>query len=574
MAVARSKLNLTSTTKAEAVPSGPKQLPPGEKSVQPAADEPSRGTESIDVTTSTKSELAPIGVLPLTPPSATLDPQARISKTLDLIDLDQETTPKAFRTRAVVQASLVDPQVLTPLAEPVPGPLRNTELHSEFARVLSKYGRNISQELLSQLESFQTKLVAQAMPGTPRSAEAIATLATPKIVVKIPQPVTAAGVSTTVQTPATESPVAPHAEASSQRLVLSQQVAPHPTPSKASVPSRAPEPNEKVAHEARLGQSPVSRPTTFPRIVDTVHTRANIFGEHIVKTRFRSRTSSVASSIDSTADSLSSISAGFSQLTLREQIQASPSTEVPAGAVYAEAAVPNSSQALSTMSAEAVQQGAVQSLLSVRETPSLVDSAVARQYDRQSVSGSLQYASANPFVQPVPKEISRASSRATSMETPFVQPVVGEKPRASSRSTSIEYQSASPWDLSRSSQRYPTTPYNRNEAPGRLPSRVAPKPPLPAFLQGLQPNKDPAGAARAQYGGTVKHHSHERDLAQDSDGQVHSPAPAATRGPPLPTTSQTPVNDPAKYRNSQMKQENEPLTKVKDPWQRARDRSV
>ncbi|KAL8828936.1 MAG: hypothetical protein Q9191_002306 [Dirinaria sp. TL-2023a] len=143
-----------------------------------------------------------------------------------------------------------------------------------------------------------------------------------------------------------------------------------------------------------------------------------------------------------------------------------------------EAMAAEATQEYSEASTEPVNEGIVQPRFIVRQTPTLIDSAVAREYARPPLQTPV-YAIINPFATPAAEGRSRATSRTPSAEQ---QPSSRREP--------------SPF-----SERFPTVPYNWSEAPRRAANTNVPRKQLPAFLQGLQPNKDPTASVRAQYGG-------------------------------------------------------------------------
>ena len=263
-------------------------------------------------------------------------------------------------------------------------------------------------------------------------------------------------------------------------------------------------------------------------VLDTAAGKSNIFGEHIIKERYRSPR---GSSISTIARPIESISMGLRKLSLIEQDSngtASPKALNPkesmitqdAGYVakdpltplndsvaesrgndhksssivdtvampsYAAAATVNSlMQETVKVSTELIGDNIVRSRFNALKKPYITESAVPRQY-----SGSTP--------KNIPPAINTASKYATT--NPFAQPSTKEGYQVSAPSNQSEKRSSAKRETSPFAERFPTTPYQWDDAPKRLAKTQATRTPLPAFLQGYKTSKDPGAAARAQYGG-------------------------------------------------------------------------
>jgi len=512
MAAAKRMFKLTSTKKAEPMPLALEQSTSTVKPpVQRAANLPPR--EILAENTAPRGVTSTTDRLSMTSP-AILAAQIGAFKKPEAMARDAKSASSPNHRTADTSSTV------TNLAAPSPSEkagCEETELPSAVARFLSDYGSAMPSGMLLNLQGY---LVGQAISNDPKTAkmtaykkadasakktkDAVAKLPTdsaeaksvgvsakPKIVIKLPQLVN------TNQEPTATQPFTVKASSTSvvnkpsfQPLKVRQEIFSPPAPPKAPVPTRTSRSNEPIALETRLVQSSAS---PVVRIKGDGRARAVILGEHVFKDRYSIDDDNVTSPMNSTVDAQSPIIAALSHLSLREQHRPSSSVGGPARSVDTDIKPVNSSPAVPVKS---TRQGVAQSLLTAAETPNLIGSAVER-------PSPPRYATENPFVQPLPREKSRAAIRAPPFGEAFVQPVLEGRSRASSRATSTEVPPSARVDSLSATKRFPTTPYSWNEDTKRAPSGDSLKPQLPAFLQGLQPNKDPAAAARAQYGGIV-----------------------------------------------------------------------
>ena len=444
-----------------------------------------------------------------------------------------------------------------------------------LAQLLLEHRGTMPPELFAQLQGY---LATQPNPSNDWHPDATPASITPETVVKVTEPNTASGASTTDLPPFREAP-STQVKAPSPKLTVGHKNLPVLTTSQATISNDASVSEKPAGIEAVPDQAQTPAPPRVQQTMRIVPGQFNIFGEHVIKDRYSAQTSSTTSPMTSKADPLSPLSAGFSRLSLREKDHPGVRLGVPAPSTDAKATAPNFTPAASIKDA---QQRLVQAQFTARETPKVVDSAVARQYAAQSVSNLPQYASTNPFAQPLAKEKAKASSRAMSTENPLGVPLAADRSRASSQVTSTELP-AFLRQPSPPTQRFPTTPYNWNQALKRAPSGGSSKLQLPAFLQGIQPNKDTAAAARAQYGGTMANiNAPKRDSSENGNHEARPAARTATGETPSTTSSQPVLGSQGASSTSQAKKENQPPAKVKDAtfyesvealrkWQRTRE---
>ena len=444
-----------------------------------------------------------------------------------------------------------------------------------LVQLLLEHRDTMPPELFAQLQGY---LATQPEPTTHWHLDANPASITLESVVKVPEPNTTSGASTTDLPPFREAP-STQVKAPSPKLTVGHEDLPVLTQSKATTSNDASVSEKPAETEAVPYQALTPAPPREPQTMRIVPGQLNIFGEHVIKDRYSTQTSSATSPVTSKADPPSPLSAGFSQLSLREKDHPGFIFEVPAHSTDAKATAPNFTQAASTKDP---QQRQAQAQFTARETPKVIDSAVARQYAAQSVSNLPQYASTNPFAQPLSKEKAKESSRTMPTENPLGVPLAVERSRASSQVTSTELP-AFLRQPSPPTQRFPTTPYNWNQAPKRAPSGGSSKLQLPAFLQGIQPNKDTAAAARAQYGGTMANINAPRhDSSENGNHEARPAARTAARETSFATSSQPVLGSQSAGSTSQAKKENQPPVKVKDAtfyesvealrkWQRTRE---
>ena len=426
-----------------------------------------------------------------------------------------------------------------------------------LAQLLLEHRGTMPPELFAQLQGY---LATQPKPSTNWHPDACPASIIPEILVKVREPNTASGASTTDLPPFGEVP-GTQFKAPSPKLTVGHENLPVLATSKATTSTDASVFEKPAGIEAVPDQPQTPAPSRVPQTMRIVPGQLNIFGEHVIKDRYSTQTSSATSPMTGKADPLSPLSAGFSQLSLREKDHPGVGFGVPAPSTDAKATAPNSTPATSIKD---TQQRQVQAQFTARETPKVIDSAVARQYAAQSVSNPPQYASTNPFAQPLSKEKVKESSRTMSTANPLGVPLAVDRSRASSQVTSTEL----PVLLRQPSpptQRFPTTPYNWNQAPKRAPSGGSSKLQLPAFLQGIQPNKDTAAAARAQYGGAMANiNAPKRDSSANGNHEARPAARVAARETPFATSSQPVLGSQSASSTSQTKKENQPPVKVKD----------
>lgn len=542
MAAAKRMFKIASTKKVEPMPMALKQSVSTVKPIQPAADLPpteilSEFAESRKVTSTTDrlSITSPVNVAA----------QNEALKKPEAMARDAKSTSKSNHGTAEIPSTTTDPAAPS-LNEKVIS--AEVKLPSAVIQFLSDYGSAMPSGMLLNLQGY---LVGQAISNDPKSANmtafkkadvstkkpkdsvakqsAIATEANsldastkPKIVIKLPQLVGANQNATGTRPPtAKTSSTSVVNQAPSQSLQVRQEIHALPATPKAPVPKETLRSNEPIALKARLVQSSASLPSPVVRIKGDGRARAVIFGEHVSKDRYSIDDDSVTSPVHSAVDPQSPISAALSHLSLREQHRPSPNVGAPVGAMITDIKPINSSPAVPIKHA---QQGVAKSLFTAVETPNLIGSAVER-------PSPPRYATENPFVQPLLREKSRAVSRPTPVPEAFVQPVLAARSRTSSRATSTEVPPSARLDSLSATKRYATTPYSWDEDTKRAPSGDGLKPQLPAFLQGLQPNKDPAAAARAQYGGILSAGSKYTRKENQSQGKEQDPLQSAqTRG--------------------------------------------
>ena len=412
-------------------------------------------------------------------------------------------------------------------------PTPSTDKLAEVNRLLSTIETAIPPALLGQLKTLQAQWAAHAASATGQPPNLA-----PRVVVNPPQGSSTVGVSMkSLSSPPSPSKGKLAAAATVERP--SQDT----SQSQATPKAKASSPIQKVVKtvpqpQTTLNPTAPTQPTSKPALNVEDH---NIFGERIVKDRFRSRQDSLASSATAgTMDSAGSVRALFEGLTLADKTQAREQpSDLPSPV---EAAAANVAKKASKAPPEPVNEGIVQPRFNVRQTPSLIDSAVGRQYARQPVK-TPPYATANPFATPTSEVRSRETSR-----TPSAEP------------TPSSHHEPSPF-----SERFPTVPYNWSEAPRRAASTNASKKQLPAFLQGLQPSKDPAGAARAQYGGIAPS---ARVKIENRDPRSENATTTSSKG------STVALSGPSGEHAPQMKSGNEHTSTAKDPRELARKRGI
>lgn len=315
-----------------------------------------------------------------------------------------------------------------------------------------------------------------------------------------------------------------------------------------------------------------------------------IFGEHIQKDHFHAREQleSVDSSVASTTDGIRSVSAEFSQLTLRERTSsrqpasvtpvAEPATlpvEPPVthkhtmrespriidNAItrqYSSLSTKNASTPQPAVQPTAPEKPTVTHKHTMRETPRLIDSSVTRQYSSQTAQNiEPVYASTNPFAQ---------------------QSVTTGRSRASSRTTSTTQQSPQEArrDTSPFRERFDTVPYRWVENPARAArssiASITPKPKIPDFLRNPHPGgEDVGGAARRQYGGGSAHTDPQPQvLTESTNRQVHSRVTTPTTAKPITSSTHTPSMAVSATSRGSVSMENERSLAKKDPWAPAR----
>ncbi len=535
MAAAKRMFKSPSTRKVEPTPLALKQSVSTVKPVQPAASLPSR--ETLSESAASPKVTSTTDRLSITSP-ANLAAQNDALRKPEAMARDAKSTSNPNHKTAEMPSTTTDPVAPSPTEKVISG---EVELPSAVAQFLANYGSAMPSGMLLNLQGY---LVGQAISNDPKSAnitafkkadasttktkDAVAKQSTiaaeansvdasakPKIVIKLPQLGGANENSTGTQPPTAKAPSTSVVnKASSQSLQVRQEIHPLPATPKAPVPTRTLRSNEPIALEARLVQSSASLPSPVVRIKGDGRARAVIFGEHVFKDRYSIDDDNVTSPVNSTVDAQSPISAALTHLSLREQHRPNPSVGAPARAVNTDIKPINFPPAVPV---KHTQQGVTRSLLTAAETPNLIGSAVER-------PSPPRYATENPFVQPLLREMSRAASRATPLAEAFVQPVLEGRSRASSRATSTEVPRL---DSLSGTKRYATTPYSWNEDTKRAPSGAGLKPQLPAFLQGLQPSKDPAAAARAQYGGIVSAGSKYTRKENQPPGKEQDPMQSA-----------------------------------------------
>lgn len=514
MAAAKRMFKIPSTKKVEPIPMALTQSIFTVKPVQPAAILPPTETlteaAASRKVTSTTDRLSPTSPVNLAAQNGALEK-------LEAMARDAKSTPILSHRPAEIPSTTTDPAAPSLNEKVISGEVK---LPSAVAQFLSDYGSAMPSGMLLNLQGY---LVGQAISNAPKSAsttasqkanaskkktkDAVAKQSTaaaeansvdvsakPKIVIKLPQLAGANEGSIDTQPPTAKAPSSTAVnKASSQSPQLRQEIHALPATPKAPVPTQTLRSNEPIALEARLVQSAASLRSPVVRIKGDGRARAVIFGEHVFKDRYSIDDDSVTSPMNSTVDAQSPISAALGHLSLREQHRLSPNVGTPVPTMSTDIKPINSSPPVPI---KHTQQGVAKSLFTVAETPNLIGSAV----DRPSPP---HYATENPFVQPLFREKSRAVSRATPIPEAFIQPLLAGRSRTSSRATSTEAPPSSRLDSLSAKKRYATTPYSWDEDTKRAPSGDGSKPQLPAFLQGLQPNKDPAAAARTQYGGIV-----------------------------------------------------------------------
>ena len=364
---------------------------------------------------------------------------------------------------------------------------QKSELSPAIAQLLSDHRGIMPPTLFTQLQEY---LANQAQSTTEKHIYPASTQTSPKAIVKIPKPIS------TKASPIKAS--APLAESGLQDPVISRKENPSQVLTNAPVPIEAPV--KPVAVASVSAQPSISVPSTTSGIASVLRSKPNIFGEHVIKDRYTALASSNVSHAKSSESPISPLSAGFSKLTLREPDNpiktASSSSQGQSANVETKA---SGSSPILPIKLE--QKGPVQARLAASATPHVVDSAIARQYAHapKSVSPTSppKYATVNPFALSISKEHSPLPTRAqeNSVKQSLSQNPLGEDSQMPSEPKSTEIiTSASRGDPSSVNKRFPTTPYNWNER------GAASKLQLPAFLQDLEPNRDMAAAARAQHG--------------------------------------------------------------------------
>ena len=511
-----------------------------------------------------------IGIVPLkaelrnkeqvTPQGEFTTPTARDDK-LE-VDLEQvtpqgeSTTPNAHDDKEEVRLEQVAPP-----GESTTPDNRDNKL-ADVSRLIANIGKVAPMALLEQLKAFQAELEARAskVPEQPL-------IVAPRVVISPSRAPIAVGKSLqSLSPPPSPSTVkdvvaAPSTSAGQETPPLQMTVKPEvstPTP-KAVKTAPQLQPEFKTA---------ASRPTLN---IDG----SNIFGERIVRDRFRPRQDSLASSTTGTMDSVSSMNASFDRLTLADKIQ--PRTQPSDPVSTTQRATAEVLKEDSKVSAEPFRADIVQSRFFVNQNPDLVNSAVARQYAPQAVKSSHDASkveahakSSEPpstvdpktveiskedvkaptepvkegIVQPrfnarqTPAVVDSAVARQYAPQTtnyqqyattnPFAQPAAATevRSRATSRTTSTEEPSSSQRETSPFAKRFPTVPYSWADAPRRAATTKVTKQQLPAFLRGVQPSKDPAGAALAQYGGIRPKVENHNPHSKNATASIGSTVPA------------------------------------------------
>jgi len=541
MAAAKKMFKIPSTKKAEPVPLALKPSISTVKPVQPAANLPLR--EQLAETAAPRGVTTTIDRRPITSPINLAAQNGFLEKPKAMAQ-DAKSISSPIHRTAERPITITNLAASNPNEEVTSG---EVELPSAVAQFLSDYGSAMPSGMLLNLQGY---LVGQAISNDPKTANMTAykktnastkktkdavvkqsthaaeatsvdASAKPKIVIKLPQLVDVNEDSTPTQPPTAKAPstsvVNRASSQSSQSLEVRQKILSPPAPPKAPVPTRTLRSNEPIALEARLVQSLALLPSPVVRIKGDGRARAVIFGEHVFKDRYSIDDDCVTFPVSSNVDAQSPISAALGHLSLREQHRLCPSVGAPGRSINPNIKPINSSPAVPVKN---TLQGVAKTLHTAAETPNLIGSAVER-------PSPPRYATENPFVQPLPREKSRAASKITPITEAFVQPVLEGRSRPSSRATSTGGPPSARLDPLSPTKRYTTTPYSWNEDTKRAPSGDGLKPQLPAFLQGLQPNKDPAAAARAQYGGIVGGGSKYTRKENEPPGKEQDPLQSA-----------------------------------------------
>lgn len=383
-----------------------------------------------------------------------------------------------------------------------------------LAQLLAEHRGTMPPALFAQLQSY---LTAQAKAVAPQQPKATIIATSPKIVVNIPKSVAVSEGSTTTQVHAMDAN-ATNDETTFQATLPSYGNTPSQDLSKTTDFSQASESAKPTILGSRPTKPLMPAQARTSHVVNVVRTKPNIYGEHviqskphilgehIVKDRYAAFTTPETPSVIDSEEPFSPSSVDFTQLSLREESQPSA---VRNSINLADVRItgPGDSRDITAPKApapfpteEGYQPGLVQARLAARVTPKLVNSAVARQYTPSppSTKSPTEYATKNPFAQLSPKTHSEVPSRVDDHQEEKYpsQTLLSERSRASSQATSTgTAPTPTHRELPQSSKRFPTAPYDSKERGS------ASKLELPAFLKNLQPNKDVAASARAQYGG-------------------------------------------------------------------------